>query len=150
MKKLLLILSICIMLCACGKTEEVPPVVLDFTTEYFGDVDPQGLQVQHGEVQSILQNGDIVIITCKVRENLTNDMIVKQNYYNVEKLITKNGFNTCNMLKYMAVMDIDGEEIKVVSFDLNKETIDKIYNEQIFGSQIADYTENLWINSGLQ
>lgn len=149
MKKLLLILSICILLCACGKKEE-PPVVLDFSTEYFGDVDPQGLQLQHGDVVDILQNGDVVILTAKVRENLTSDMIVKQNYYNVEKLITKNGFNTCNTLKYMAVMDADGEEMKVVSFDLSKDTINKVYNEQIFGSQIADYAENLWINSALQ
>lgn len=149
MKKILIALALCFLLCSCGKKEE-PPVVFDFSTEYFGDVDPQGLQLQHGDVVDILQNGDVVILTAKVRENLTSDMIVKQNYYNVEKLITKNGFNTCNTLKYMAVMDADGEEMKVVSFDLSKDTINKVYNEQIFGSQIADYAENLWINSGLQ
>lgn len=149
MKKILFLTLLCILLCGCGKKEE-PPVVLDFSTEYFGDVDPQGLQLQHGDVVDILQNGDVVILTAKVRENLTSDMIVKQNYYNVEKLITKNGFNTCNKLKYMAVMDADGEEMKVVSFDLSKDTINKVYNEQIFGSQIADYAENLWINSALQ
>lgn len=146
------IIIFCFILCACGssKDPEPDPVVFDFSEEYFGDVDPQGLQLSHGDVVSILQNGDVVILTAKVKENLTNKMIIDQNYYIVEDLIKDNGFNTCNRLKYMSVMDVNGDEMKVVSFDLNKEIIDKVYNEQIFGSQIGDNAENLWINNALK
>lgn len=146
------IIIFCFILCACGssKDPEPDPVVFDFSEEYYGDVDPQGLQLSHGDVVSILQNGDVVILTAKVKENLTNKMIIDQNYYIVEDLIKDNGFNTCNRLKYMSVMDVDGDEMKVVSFDLNKEIIDKVYNEQIFGSQIGDNAENLWINNALK
>lgn len=145
-------LLFCFILSGCGssKDPEPEPVVFDFSEEYYGDVDPQGLQLSHGDVVSILQNGDVVILTAKVKENLTNKMIIDQNYYIVEDLIKDNGFNTCNRFKYMSVMDVDGDEMKVVSFNLNKEIIDKVYNEQIFGSQIGDNAENLWINNALK
>ena len=147
---IILIVSIISILHDCGKRTNPDPVKLDFSQENYGDVDPQGMKLAHGEILSITQSGDIVIVKAKIPENITNDMIIKENYYNVEKLITKNGFNTANEIKYLAVMDMSGNEIKVISFDLDKSTIDGIYAERILGSQIGDYAKNLWIAPALK
>lgn len=147
---IIIIISVVSIFRACGKKEAPAPVVLDFSSEYYGDVDPQEMKLEHGELLSIKQNGNIVVVKAKIPENLTNDMIIKENYYNVEKLITRNGFNTANEIQYWAVMDMSGMEIKVISFDLDKSTIDGVYAERILGSQIGDYAKNLWIAPALK
>ena len=154
MKKFIYIIIICFCVVyivkSCGKKDAPAPVVMDFSQENYGDVDPQGLKLAHGEILSITQNGNIVVVKAKIPENLTNDMIIKENYYNVEKLITRNGFNTANLIQYWAVMDMSGMEIKVIYFDLDKSTIDGVYAERILGSQIGDYAKNLWIAPALK
>lgn len=147
---IIIIISVVSIFRSCGKKETPAPVVLYFSSEYYGDVDPQGLKLAHGEILSITQNGNIVVVKAKIPENLTNEMIINENYYNVEKLITKNGFNTAGEIQYWAVMDMSGNEVKVISFDLDKSTIDGVYAEKILGSQIGDYTKNLWIAPALK
>ena len=154
MKKLIIISVIALValcLCACGSEE--PPVVLDFSepTAFAQEVDITGLRMHHGDLQSVTQNGDKVIIKAKITSNLTNEMTVKQNYLAVADLIRLNGFNTAGEIEYWAVADMtDGSESKVVQFTLDKITIDGIYNETILSTDVGDYATDVWIHPSLQ
>lgn len=128
--------------------EPAPPVVLDFTEPHIGSVDPQGLQLRFGEVGDIGQFNNAVTIQAIIKPNLTNKMTIGQNYANVEQLIKKNGFNTCQELQYWAVIE-DGVINKVIQFKLSKNVIDMIYSKKIYESQIADYATDLWIAPAL-
>lgn len=125
--------------------EPVPPVVLDFSESHYGSVDPQGIRLRFGEVGEINQLGDSVTIQAIIKPNLTNKMTIEQNYTNVEQLIKKNGFDTCDSIRYWAVIEDNDITAKIIQFDLSKNVIDMIYSEKIFGSQIADYATDLWI-----
>ena len=82
---------------------------------------------------------------------MTNNLTVEQNYFNVGDLIKNHGFNTCEELQYWAVADMtSGEEVKVISFDLDKDTINNLYNEKIFENQLEDYVDNLFIHISLK
>ena len=39
----------------------------------------------------------------------------------------------------------NGEEAKCISFDLDKEIIDNLYNGNIVENQLGDYATDLWI-----
>lgn len=129
--------------------EPAPPVVLDFTEPHIGSVDPQGLQLRFGEVGDIGQFNNAVTIQAIIEPNLTNKMTISENYYNVEQLIKKNGFNTCDSIRYWAVVEDNDTTTKVIQFDLSKDVIDMIYSEKIFGSRIPDYATDLWIAPAL-
>lgn len=129
--------------------EPTPPVVLDFTEYNIGPVDPQGLRLHFGEVGEINQLGNSVTIQAIIEPNLTNKMTIEQNYTNVEYLVKENGFNTCDSIRYWAIVKNNSVTIKVIQFDLSKNVIDAIYSEKIFGSQIPDYATDLWINKTL-
>ena len=129
--------------------EPAPPVVLDFTEPHIGSVDPQGLRLLFGEVGEINQLDNSVIIQAIIKPNLTNKMTISENYDNVEQLIKKNGFNTCDSIRYWAVIKDNDVTAKVIQFDLSKNVIDMIYSEKIFGSQISDYATDLWIAPAL-
>lgn len=129
--------------------EPAPPVVLDFTEPHIGSVDPQGLQLRFGEVGEINQLDNSITIQAIIKPNLTNKMTIGQNYANVEQLIKKNGFNTCDSIRYWAVVEDNDTTTKVIQFDLSKDVIDMIYSEKIYESQIADYATDLWIAPAL-
>lgn len=122
-----------------------------FSGKESGQVDTGNLQLLHGQLLSVICNDGIVVVNAKIEPNLTNKMTIQQNYFNVGDLIKNHGFNTCKELQYWAVADMtNGEEEKVISFDLSKEVIEKIYDEQIYDNQIEDYVDNLYIHASLQ
>lgn len=128
------------------------PVVFDFSSSDFpfGEVDTGSLEIQHGELLSVFYNDGIVVVKAKIQPNLTNNLTIEQNYFNIGDLIKNHGFNTCDELQYWAVADMtSGEEVKVISFDLDKSTIDNLYNEKIFENQLEDYVDNLFIHISL-
>ena len=53
-------------------------------------------------------------------------------------------------MQYWAVADMtNGEEAKVISFDLDKNTINNVYDEKIVENQIGNYVNNLFIHASL-
>ena len=44
----------------------------------------------------------------------------------------------------------DGSESKVISFTLNSNTIQGVYNENIIDNQLGDYVDDLYILPSLQ
>lgn len=128
-------------------------IVFDFSTSDipFGEVDTGALEIQHGELLSVIYNDGVVVVKAKIQPNLTNNLTIEQNYFNIGDLIKNHGFNTCEELQYWAVADMtSGEEVKVISFDLDKDTIDNLYNEKIFENQLEDYVDNLFVHVSLK
>lgn len=154
-KKYTIIPFIIMILCAVlylRVTKKEPPkkVVLDFSSSsYIGDVDTGELKTSVGELLDVKQNSGTVVVKTKIKENLSNEMTVNQNYVIVGDLIVEHGFNTCNELQYWAVMDL-GMEMKVISFTLDKNVIDMVYNSKITYSDIGQYATDLWIAPNLK
>ena len=127
--------------------------IFDFSSPdiSFGDVDTGDLQLQYGDLLSVVFNDGIVVVKAKIQPNLTDKMTIEQNYFNVGDLIKNQGFNTCKELQYWAVADMEsGDEVKVISFDLDKTTIDKVYSEKILENQLEDHIDNLFIHASLE
>lgn len=147
--KIAIISLICLLLCSCGSSKSPEPVVLDFSnSENVGPVDTGDLNVHFGELLSVNQNGSTAVLKVKIEQSWNNELTINQNYTNVSDLIIQNGFNTCDEIQYFAVMDV-GMEIKVISFTLDKQTIDGIYNDNIVDIQLGQFAKDLWIAPAL-
>lgn len=136
-----------------SETDNKKDVSFDFsrTDIPFGEQDIDGLEIQNGNLLSVIYNSGIVVIKAKIKPSFSNKATIDQNYFNVADLIKKHGFNTCNELQYWAVADMsDGDESKCISFTLDKTTIDGLYNENIVENQLGDYVTDLWILPSLQ
>ena len=146
-------MALCLSLSGCGNSGKNEAVVLDFSepTAYAQEVDSAGLVMRFGDLQSVHQDGEKVIVKAKIEPNLTSDMTVKQNFFAVADLIKNHGFNTCGELEFWAVADMtNGSEEKVVQFTLEKDAIDGIYDETILDDQVGDHVVDLWVHNSLK
>lgn len=112
--------------------------------------------LKFGDLLSFIENTDIetntryCIIKAKIRNSYDNKATINQNYFNIEEFIKNHNGNQYDEIQYWAVADMkDGNESKVISFTLNKDIINKIYNNTIVANQIGDYATDLWILSSL-
>lgn len=109
------------------------------------------LKLQFGELLDIKEYESGVIIKAKIESNLTKNMTIGQNFHSVCKLITDEGFNKYDEIKYWAVADMtDGSESKVIQFTLDKHTIDGIYEGTIYATQLKDRDIDLWLHPSLR
>ena len=116
-----------------------------------GEQDINGLEVKFGELLSVNCNGDAVVVKVKITPSYNNNATIDQNYYNVEDLIKEHGFNTCQELQYWAVADMsNGDESKCISFTLDKQTIDALYDGSIVANELSNYVSDLWVLPSLQ
>jgi len=117
----------------------------DETEEPKNDV-PEGYKIQHGELLDATVNGKILVIKAKIKSSMTNKMTIEQNYYNVENLIRNQGCDSFDEIQYWAVADMaDGSEAKVISFTLNKSTIEGVKNQNVLPPEFGDYVDDLFI-----
>lgn len=119
---------------------------------YVGDLDITDWEVEHGDLLSVIYSGDgIIVVKTKISPSFSNSATINQNYYNVCDLIENHGFNTCSELQYWAVADMsDGSESKVISFTLDSDTIQNVYDGSIVDNQLGDYVNDLYILPSLQ
>ena len=104
------------------------------------------MKLQHGELLSVIKGDNVVVVKAKISSSYSNKSTIDQNYYNVCELIKSNGFNVCNELQYWAVADMaSGDEAKVISFTLDSDTIQNVFNDNIIGYQLADFVTDLYI-----
>lgn len=103
---LVIILAIVIFIKINGSKKE-SPVLLDFTepTSYL-QVDTKGLKLFSGDLISVIQTENTVVIKAKIDSKSTNKLTIDQNYIIVADLIKNHGFNTCKELQYWAVADM--------------------------------------------
>lgn len=117
-----------------------------------GPLDTGNLTLKNGDLVSVNYGGDgVIVVKGKIKGLLTNDQTVKQNYFSVCDLIKNRGFDSCQELQYWAVADMtDGEEVKVVSFTLDRATIEGVANGNIIENQLGDYVSDLYIHPSLK
>ncbi len=126
--------------------EDVTSDVFDFSDPSAAVPDISKLSVKHGELLSVINTEGTVVVKVKIEASFSNQLTIDQNYFNVADLVKNHGFNTCNELQYWAVADMtNGEESKCISFTLDKDTIDNLYNEHIVENQLGNYVTDLWI-----
>lgn len=109
------------------------------------------LNVSYGELLEYHDNGDSAVIKVKIQPQMTDKMTIDQNYFNVDHLISRNGFDKYDEIQYWAVADmVDGSESKVIQFTVPKSTIDGLKQKTIPANQLGDYVYDLWILPSLQ
>lgn len=112
-------------------------------------------KILHGELESITENAidgkSIVVVKTKITPSFTNKGTIDQNYFNVEDLIQKQGYDKYDEIQYWAVADMtDGSESKVISFTVSKELIENIKNEKVVAIEFDKYVDDLWILPSLK
>lgn len=108
--------------------------------------------VLHGELLSVVDDEDgLAVVKVKISKSYSKSSTIAQNYFNVSDLIKNRGFDKYTKIQYWAVADMnDGSEQKVISFTLDKDTIQSIANNEIVDNQIGDYSDDLWVHPSLR
>lgn len=108
--------------------------------------------VLHGELLSVVDDKDgLAVVKVKISKSYSKSSTIAQNYFNVSDLIKNRGFDKYTKIQYWAVADMnDGSEQKVISFTLDKDTIQAIANNEIVDNQIGDYSDDLWVHPSLR
>lgn len=153
MKRLLtlLILALSVTLSSCGGSEKKEAYQLDLSKVTQGEIDTAGLELFGGDLISVIKGPSGVVVKAKIKPSYNKDMTVRQNYHNVCRLITDNGFDVCDEIQYWAVADMTtGEESKVVAFTVSKDVIKLIKDEKIFPTNLEDYLDDLFILPSLR
>lgn len=151
-----ILLVISMFLVACGSTSAPSPSEME-TSQKLETEDTQNDErtVPHGDIISWNENEidgkDVLVVKIKIRPNMTNELTVKQNYYNVADIIKNQGGDSFGEIQYWAVADMsDGSESKVVSFTLDTDAIQSIANGDIAENQIDSVATDLFIHKSLQ
>jgi len=105
--------------------------------------------VGYGEQLSLIENEidgkNVCILKYKITPSYNNKATINQNYHTVEKFILDGG-DQYDEIQYWAVADMtSGNESKVISFTLDADTIQKVYNKEIVAIEFEDYADDLWI-----
>lgn len=126
--------------------------MLELNPEGFGAIDTTGLKLEFGDLLSVNNGGDgVVVVKAKIKPSYSNKATIEQNYYTVCDLIQNHGFDTCTELQYWAVADMtDGSESKVISFTVNSDTIQTIKGGNFPDNLLGDYVDDLYILPSLK
>lgn len=111
--------------------------------------------VKFGELLSWIENNidgkNVLVVKAKISDGYSNKATINQNYMNVADIIKNQNGDTFDEIQYWSVADMtDGSESKVISFTLDKSTIQGIKDENIVDIQLGDYVTDLWILPSLQ
>lgn len=140
-------------------SETSAPETVDFVLDVgsltdadVGPLDTGNLALKNGDLVSVNYGGNgVIVVKGKIQGLFTNDQTVKQNYFSVCDLIKNWGFDSCQELQYWAVSDMtNGEEVKVVSFTLDRVSIEGVANGNIIENQLGDYVSDLYIHPSLK
>lgn len=109
--------------------------------------DSADIKILHGDLLNVTNtDSNGIVINVKITSSYSNKATIDQNYFNVEDFIKNQSGNQYDSIDYWAVADMaDGSEQKVVSFVVDKDTIQKIYDGQIVATQYGDYVKDLYI-----
>lgn len=118
-------------------------------------ITPTDSRISYGDLLDFTENTidgkNICVMKVKIEASLTKSMTIDQNYHNIEHFITEAGGDQYDSIDYWAVADMeDGNESKVVSFTVPKDTIDKVKSSDLVAIQLGDYVEDLYILPSLK
>lgn len=104
--------------------------------------------IEFGDLLDLVDNGTTVVVKAKISPSYSNKSTIDQNYFNIEELVQKHGFNKYEEIQYWAVADMtDGSESKVISFTVPKSTIAGLAEGKIPANRLGEdgYVTDLWI-----
>lgn len=108
-------------------------------------------KILHGEILEFNEYNDLAVVKVKIDASWNNELTIEQNYFNVSDLIKNKGYDKYNEVQYWAVGDAtNGDEMKLISFTVSKDLIDKIKNGQVVDNQLGDYVDDLWVHNALK
>nr|WP_297704041.1 hypothetical protein [uncultured Butyrivibrio sp.] len=126
-------------------------VLTNYAKVASGESVTKPLTLQHGTLLDSNVSGSVIVIKAKIEANLTNDLTIKQNYFNVEDLVKNQGLDIYKEIQYWAVADMTNDkEAKVISFTVPESTISKLKKGDIPANQLDKYVNDLWIHPSLQ
>lgn len=110
------------------------------------------IKLQHGDLLDFMEDTNIdnntyyCVIKAKIEPSYNNKTTISQNFFSMEDFIKNQNGNKYDEIQYWAVADMQsGNESKVISFTLNKDIINKIYNSEIPINRLNDYLSDIWI-----
>lgn len=107
-------------------------------------------QLEHGELLDETFGDGYIVLKAKIKSSYSNEATVAQNYYNVCDYIQNNDMTDINEIQYWAVADMsNGEEQKVVSFTVPRETIELVLDGSIADNMLGNYVDDLYIHASL-
>ena len=117
-----------------------------------GPLDTGDLALLYGDLESVNYGGNgVIVVKGKISAQMSDKLTVSQNYYSVCELIKERGFDTCQELQYWAVADMaDGSEAKVISFTLDRATIEGVADGSILENQLSDHVSDLYVHPSLK
>lgn len=133
-----------------AKQEVTTPKV---TTQQVKGIDFNGqtITVPYGELLSVIQTEDIVVVKVKIKSSYSNETTISQNYHNIEALVDRYNFDEYSQIQYWAVADMQGGDVsKVVSFDVPQWVSEAIKEDSLVAIQLGDYVENFWVLPSLR
>lgn len=101
-----------------------------------------------GELLDSIETDTYAVVKVKIKPSYSNEATIKQNYFNIETLVQKNGYDKYDEIQYWAVADMkDGSEAKVISFTVPKSTIEGLKSGTIPANLMGEegYVTDLWI-----
>lgn len=111
----------------------------------------EAISLQYGELLSLHEQDGIAVVKAKIAPSFSNSATVSQNYYNIEALVKKHGFDKYDEVQYWAVADMtDGSEQKVISFTVPHDVLTKIAAGKLAINQLGSYVTDLWVHQSLR
>lgn len=111
----------------------------------------EAISLQYGELLSLHKQDGIAVVKAKIAPSFSNSATVSQNYYNIEALVKKHGFDKYDEVQYWAVADMtDGSEQKVISFTVPHDVLTKIAAGKLAINQLGSYVTDLWVHQSLR
>lgn len=111
----------------------------------------EAISLQYGELLSLHEQDGIAVVKAKIAPSFSNSTTVSQNYYNIEALVKKHGFDKYDEVQYWAVADMtDGSEQKVISFTVPHDVLTKIAAGKLAINQLGSYVTDLWVHQSLR
>lgn len=111
----------------------------------------EAISLQYGELLSLHEQDGIAVVKAKIAPSFSNSATVSQNYYNIEALVKKHGFDKYDEVQYWAIADMtDGSEQKVISFTVPHDVLTKIAAGKLAINQLGSYVTDLWVHQSLR
>ena len=111
----------------------------------------EAISLENGKLLSLHEQDGIAVVKAKIAPSFSNSATVSQNYYNIEALVKKHGFDKYDEVQYWAVADMTGgSEQKVISFTVPHDILAKIAAGKLAINQLGSYVTDLWVHQSLR
>lgn len=93
----------------------------------------------------------LAIVKMQIEPKLRSKSTISQNYTNICDLVYKHDFDRFDRIEYWAVMNVidssgNDATIKVISFSLDRDIIEKISKKTIYSGNLEKYLQDLYIH----